>query len=305
MSVFMVPARLTVRMLAPLVLLLVVGTAVFAQNTDFSFSSFPVEGGARNTAGVRFHWSDSFSSSFSGSVENTALASELDGFPDSLLYTEQRTIDLDLQLLTYARRLGQLNVGIGAGAALNQQEVLERGNFIFNVPQVFRNQYTATRIGPLIAGELSAGMHPVRISYRTEVVPLYVFILAQDIEISPLVAEGSSRDTRASGGFAWDQNIRINLWTHVEIELDYGLDRLQLEVLGLGSDDSGFIFEPEKLDVLFQTFRILGNAIVPVGNGSQISVGAGYEWKTTDLQSSQDSDPTRSGRWLWKVELGW
>ncbi len=305
MRTALTPARLTGRILARLFLLLVAGTGVFAQNADFSFSSFPVEGGARNAAGVRLHWSDSFSSSFSGSVENTALASELDGFPDSLLYTEQRTIDLDLQLLTYARRLGQLNVGIGAGGALNQQEVLERGNFIFNVPQVFRNQYTATRIGPLIAGELSARIHPVSISYRTEIVPQYIFMLAQDIEISPLVADGSSLDTQASGGFAWDQNVRINLWTHVEIELDYGLDRLQLEVLGLGNDESGFVFEPGELNVLLQTFRLFGNAIVPMGSGNRISVGAGYEWKTTDLQSSQDSDPTRSGRWLWKVELGW
>lgn len=293
------------RALSLIVLFAGIATAVSAQNVDFSFSSFPVDGGARNTAGIRLLWPGPFSSVVSGALEETALASELDGFPESLLYTEQRTMDLNVQLLAYSRSFSLFSVMVGAGGSLNRQEVLERGNFVLDVPQVFRNQYTATRFGPLAAARLRAFFFPVSVTYTTEVVPFYVFTLDQDIEILPLVAERASWASEATGGFAWDQNMRVGLWSHLEMELSYGLDRLQLDVLGLGSDSSGFVFEPDELDVLFETIRLFGNIVIPMSNGTRISVGGGYEWKTTDFRSSQDSEPTQIERWLWKVELGW
>ena len=289
-----------------LVLFLLLPVAAGYTQPSFSFSSLPVEGGARNSGEIGYRWGHAFSSSLSGTLERTATASELSGFPDSLLYTERETIEVDVVPIRYRNGLaGIVDVTVGLGAGYNRQSVLERGNFQLGDPQVFRNEYEATRIGPLVTLDTGIEIAPFSLEYTTTLTPLYFLSLTQDILIRPLVEDDGASETRARGGLNWHQTLQVGLGRFVQLEGSLDIDQLELELLGLGVDGSEFVFEVQEQTVDTRTLRGFLNGKLPVGNDSQVLLGIGYEWEFVSFESGGGTEERDDGRWTYKFEFGW
>jgi hypothetical protein len=275
----------------------------FAQ-FDAGFSSLPLEGGARNEGTFSYQWHENFATSFRGVIERTATNDEVDGFPDSLLYTEERLTDLAIFPVEYAFELTTLDLAIGVGASFNRRKVLEKGNFVFSDPQVFNNEYVADRYGATIRADIRGEIAPVTFQYATSLVPLYLFSFRQDISIQPLVSEEASSDTTATGGFAWEQTAKIGLWRLLQLEATYDIDVLSFDILNLSADGSQFVFETGESDTLVQTFRGFLNLLIPVGEESGFSVGGGFQHSVVEDRAAENSGALEESRWIYKLEYG-
>ncbi len=285
------------------VILVAVGTPAFAQ-FNVGFSTLPLDGGARNEGTVSYQWNERFATSFQGVLESTATNDEVAGFPDSLLYTEEEVMDLSLYPLEYGLVSPQAEFSVGAGLNYNRRSVLEKGNFVFNDPQVFNNEYTADRYGAAANAHLRFGAARFALEYSTSFVPLYFFSFQQDISIQPLVSDDRSYSTFATGGLAWQQAARLGLWRFLQMEATYDLDILSFDILNLSYDGSEYLFEAGESDTLVQTFRGFANLIIPVSDESGLSVGGGYEFSTLIDRAASNSNPLEESRWIYKVEYG-
>lgn len=290
-------------MILSAILLFSYSSPAFAQ-LDAGFSSLPLQGGARNEGTLSYQWHDNFTTFFRGVIERTATNDEVEGFPDSLLYTEEQLTDLAIYPVEYAFDLNTLDLAIGLGASYNRRTVLEKGNFVFNDSQVFNNEYVADRYGATIRAGVRGEIAPFTFQYASSVVPLYFFSFRQDISIQPLVAEEASSSTSATGGFAWQQTVKVGLWRFLQVEASHNLDILSFDILNLSTDGSQYVFETGESDTLVQTFRGFLNLLIPAGDESGFSVGGGFQYSVAEDRAAENSDPLEESRWIYKLEYG-
>jgi hypothetical protein len=291
-------------MKGPIVLILsfLAASMAFGQSSvlskvSFSVASQPEQDGSNLAANLGYRFSDRFSSGIYVKRLMTAETDELAIETATKSQNLSRSDVTEIFILPAEFNLGilgQRGIDVGAGIYVSAGAVRDVG--FFKIPTGTNSYDSAnsfTFYGPLLTLETDIKAGFLDLTPRISLVPFFMFSSEQSLEIDPLLAaEGKGSIKYSSNGIPYVAvSAEAKLFNLFGVDLAYEMSRQNARIINApdsayGGSHSGW-WGKEAL-LTSSTFRVIGNVLLTLSNGSFIKLGYGQRITTT-LQEGESA----------------